>query len=243
MEHFELGDVEVTYRVRGQGDRVVFVHASAFASWYGPLLERLPDLSTLWYRRRLQGPAGGGYRPLTVAEDAAICRAVMDHVSWDRAHVVGHSYGALVALQLALDAPERVGSIALLEPAARGVSSSAAVVAALQPVVASYRSGDTAGAVDGFLRHVGGDGYQEPLERAVPGAFDEAVAEPTCSSRPRCPLCSSGASGRATPSSSGNRSSTCSVHGAHSASSRRARSSSRGSRMRNDWSYPMRATS
>jgi pimeloyl-ACP methyl ester carboxylesterase len=101
----------------------------------------------------------------------------MDRVSWDRAHVVGHSYGALVALQLALDAEERVATIALLEPAARGVSSSAAVVAALQPVVVAYRSGDTAGAVDAFLRHVCGDGYREPLERALPGAFDEAIAE------------------------------------------------------------------
>ena len=177
MERFEFDDVELTYRIQGRGDRIVFVHASAFASWYGPLLALLPDLSTLWYRRRLAKLADGGYRPLTVAEDAVICRRLMDHVGWDTAHVVGHSYGALVGLQLALDAPARVASVALLEPAARGVSSSAAVVAALQPVIATYRSGDTAAAVDGFLRHVCGDGYREPLERAVPGAFDEAMAE------------------------------------------------------------------
>jgi pimeloyl-ACP methyl ester carboxylesterase len=177
MERFEFGDVELTYRIQGRGDRVVFVHASAFASWYGPLLVLLPDVSTLWYQRRLAKPADGGYRPLTVVEDAVICRRLLDHVGWDAAHVVGHSYGALVGLQLALEASERVASVALLEPAARGVSSSAAVVAALQPVIAAYRSGDTGGAVDGFLRHVCGDGYREPLERAVPGAFDEAIAE------------------------------------------------------------------
>ena len=76
-----------------------------------------------------------------------------------------------------MDAPERVGSVALLEPAARGISSSEQVVAALQPVIAAYRSGDTAEAVDGFLRHVCGDGYRATLERAVPGAFDEALDE------------------------------------------------------------------
>jgi pimeloyl-ACP methyl ester carboxylesterase len=177
MERFEFDDVELTYRIQGGGDRVVLVHAAAFASWYGPLLELLPDLSTLWYRRRLAKPAEGGYRPLTVAEDAVICRRLLDHVGWDVAHVVGHSYGALVGLQLALDAPERVGSVALLEPAARGVSSSEAVVAALQPVIAAYRAGDTAGAVDRFLTHVCGAGYREPLERTVPGAFGQAVAE------------------------------------------------------------------
>ena len=67
--------------------------------------------------------------------------------------------------------------MALLEPAARGVSSSAQVAAALEPVIAAYRSGDTAGAVDGFLRHVCGDGYRAVLESVIPGAFDEALAE------------------------------------------------------------------
>jgi pimeloyl-ACP methyl ester carboxylesterase len=182
MQRFEFDDVELTYDVRAGdvragGERVVFVHASAFALWYRPLIEKLADHSTLWYRRRLTTPTEAGYRPLSVAEDAAICRRLMDHVGWDRAHLVGHSYGALVVLQLAVDAPERVGCMALLEPAARGVSSAAQVVSALQPVIAAYRSGDTIGAVDAFLCHVCGDGYRAPLENAVPGAFAEAVAE------------------------------------------------------------------
>jgi pimeloyl-ACP methyl ester carboxylesterase len=91
--------------------------------------------------------------------------------------MVGHSYGALVALQLGRDSPERVGSLALLEPAARGISSSEQAAAALQPVIAAYRSGDTAGAVDVFLRHVCGDGYRAVLDRAIPDAFAEALSE------------------------------------------------------------------
>jgi pimeloyl-ACP methyl ester carboxylesterase len=101
----------------------------------------------------------------------------MDHVGWRTAHVVGHSYGALVALQLAIEAPGRVRSVALLEPAARGISSSEQVAAALAPVIAAYRSGDKAGAVDGFLRHVCGEGYRAALDRAVPDAFREALDE------------------------------------------------------------------
>jgi pimeloyl-ACP methyl ester carboxylesterase len=69
-----------------------------------------------------------------------------------------------------------VASVALLEPAARGISTSAEVAAALQPVFAAYGSGDVEGAVDRFLRHVCGDGYRVDLDRGVPGAFDDALA-------------------------------------------------------------------
>ena len=178
FEGHELGDVELTYERRGEGGApVVFVHSSAFVSWYGPLVDHLTDASTLRYRRRLRASDGGGYRPLTVGEDAASCARLMDHVGWSRAHIVGHSYGALVALQLAIDAPERVASVAVLEPAARGVSSADHVVAALQPILAAYRAGDKEAALDAFLRHVAGAGYRAVLDRVIPGAFAEALGE------------------------------------------------------------------
>jgi pimeloyl-ACP methyl ester carboxylesterase len=176
-DELAFDDVELTYEIAGHGERVVLVHAAPFVSWYRPLVERLPFFSVLHYRRRLRRDGGGPLRPLTVAEDAAICARLMDHVGWPTAHVAGHSYGALVALGLASDAPERASSIALLEPAARGISSAAQVVAALQPVFAAYRAGDKAGAMDGFLRTVGGDDYRSELDRLLPDAFDDAVAQ------------------------------------------------------------------
>jgi pimeloyl-ACP methyl ester carboxylesterase len=175
--HLDFDDVELTYQLRGTGERVVFVHASPFVSWYGPLIDQLAEFSTLTFRRRLKEPGAGRFRPLTVAEDAATCVRLMEHVGWPTAHIVGHSYGALVALQVAIDHADRAASVALLEPAARGVSSSAAVAAALQPVIVAYQSGDVAGAIDGFWRHVCGEGYRDILERVIPGAFAEALAE------------------------------------------------------------------
>jgi pimeloyl-ACP methyl ester carboxylesterase len=177
VDRVAFDDVDLTYRLHEGGERVVLVHAAAFVSWYDPLVEQLVEFSTLRYRRRLRRPGGGAYRPLTAAEDAVSCARLMDHVGWQTAHIVGHSYGALVALQLALDRPERVGSVALLEPAARGISSSEEVAAALHPVIAAYGSGDKAGAVDGFLRQVCGDGYRAVLDRVIPDAFDEALGE------------------------------------------------------------------
>ena len=177
MDVIELGDVELTYRLHEGDQPVVLVHASAFVSWYQPLIAEMPESSTLHYRRRLHRAGDGGYRRLTVSEDAAICARLMDHVGWETAHVVGHSYGALVALQLAVEAPERVASVALLEPAARGITSSEAVAVALEPVIAAYRAGDSEGAVDGFLRHVCGDDYRAVLDEIMPDAFAEALGE------------------------------------------------------------------
>jgi aminoacrylate hydrolase len=52
--------------------------------------------------------------PVTIAEMTNDARAVLDALGWPSAHVVGHSMGGIVAQQLALDAPERVRSLALL---------------------------------------------------------------------------------------------------------------------------------
>ena len=41
----------------------------------------------------------------------------MKHLGLERAHVVGHSYGGAIAVQLALEAPSLVHSLVLLEPA------------------------------------------------------------------------------------------------------------------------------
>ena len=230
MDRFDVDDVSLTYELSDGTERVLLVHANAFVSWYRPLLERLPGIATLSYRRRLLPSDGDRYRPLTVAEDAAVCARLMDHVGWPTAHVVGHSYGALVALQLAIDAPARVRSVALLEPAARGISSSEQIAAALQPVFAAYTAGDKSGAVDTV---------PEPrVRRRLPGRAGQRGPgrlrrgrrpRPTCSSKRRWRRCNSGASGQTTPSGSPNRCSTSAARTASHASCKAANWCSRGS--------------
>jgi pimeloyl-ACP methyl ester carboxylesterase len=62
-------------------------------------------------------PLGSALSVERMAEDV---RALMDAVGWDDAHVVGHSLGALVALEVALSSPRRVRSLALLCASAAG---------------------------------------------------------------------------------------------------------------------------
>ncbi|MDQ4031747.1 MAG: alpha/beta fold hydrolase [Actinomycetota bacterium] len=64
---------------------------------------------------------------VSIAEHAQDCRALLGELDVTQAHLVGHSYGACVALQLALDAPRAVSSLALFENGPMGTASRSGV--------------------------------------------------------------------------------------------------------------------
>jgi len=187
MTRAKLNGIELEYEIRGAGEPVVLVHAGVFADWFKPLLEE-PALAGRYrlVRYHRVGYAGSSRvaGPLSIAQQAEHLRALMRHLGIERAHIVGHSSSGNIALQLALDAPDMVRSLALLEPAliavATGPQGAGPVVGSslqLGPVLERYRAGDKVGAVDTFMRGVGGPGYRVVLDRILPGAFDQAVAD------------------------------------------------------------------
>lgn len=105
LERTRPGDVELEFTVRGSGAPVLLVHASFFADWFAPLLaeSHLADRYRVISYHRV-GYAGSSHPPgpLSVADQAAHARALLEHLGVDRAHVVGHSFGGNIALQLAL---------------------------------------------------------------------------------------------------------------------------------------------
>jgi pimeloyl-ACP methyl ester carboxylesterase len=176
IDRAALDGVELEYEVRGAGEPVVLVHHGAGADWFSPLLEE-PALTGRYrlLRYHRAGYAGSSplVPPLTFAREAAVFRALMRHLGLDRVHVVGHSASGCIVLQFALDVPDIVQSVALLEPALLAVPSPAEVPRALE----LYRAGDTITAVDTFLRGTCGRHYRAILERALPGAVDQALAD------------------------------------------------------------------
>jgi pimeloyl-ACP methyl ester carboxylesterase len=158
----------------------VLIHPGHFADWFTPLLAE-PALTehyrVLWYHR--VGSAGSSHiaGPVSLAQHAAHCRSLMRHLGIERAHIVGHSSSGSVALQLALDAPDAVHSLAILEPALYSVRSIETSRRFVGTAVRLYRAGDKAGAIDTFLRGVCGPGYHAVLDQALPGAFDQHMAD------------------------------------------------------------------
>ena len=182
MSRASLDGVELEYEVRGVGEPVVLVHAGVFAGWYKPLMDEpaLAGYRVLTYHRI--GYAGSSHvaGPVSIAQQAAHLGALMRHLGLQRAHLVGHSSGGNIILQLAMDAPEMVGSLAVLEPAlpveASGSDRLLSTRPFMAPVIERYRAGDKAGAVDGFMRGVTGPDYRIALDRVLPDAFVESVA-------------------------------------------------------------------
>lgn len=175
MKRAALNGVELEYEINGVGEPIVLVHHGAGVDWFDPLLKE-PALTSRYciVRYHRAGYAGSSrlVAPLTFAHEAENFRSLMRHLGFARAHVVGHSASACIVLQIALDVPEHVASIALLEPALMAVPSPPEVPLALE----RYRSGDTATAVETFLRGTCGPHYRAVLEKAVPGAVDQALA-------------------------------------------------------------------
>ncbi|MEM0962570.1 MAG: alpha/beta hydrolase [Bacteroidota bacterium] len=129
MPHVVANGVRLhVQRLGAEGPPVVLIHGlvvGSMATWYFGLAAKLAEHHrVLLYDLRGHGGSERtqtGYDVGTMAEDLSALLAD----SFDEPVIVaGYSYGALVALRFALDAPERVSKLALVEaplpPSAHG---------------------------------------------------------------------------------------------------------------------------
>ncbi|MDB5787943.1 alpha/beta fold hydrolase [Caballeronia mineralivorans] len=104
------------YSVAGEGDALVLIHGVGMnRGVWAPQVDALQDS----FRVVSYDMLGHGASRLPTAlpgldEYAAQLAALLDHLRIDVAHVVGHSMGSLIALEFALQYPERVASVVAL---------------------------------------------------------------------------------------------------------------------------------
>lgn len=183
MAKATLNGVELAYDVTGSGEPVLFISTGPIADSFSPLRSEkalVGRYRLITYRQR--EPAAGTHSPTPVsfAAHAADAAALLGHVGVPRAHVAGHLTGAAIALQLAIDHPQLVHTLALLEPPLMGVPSAGAFFEKAGPALASYGSGDRGGAMAGFLSLVSSldwESCQTSVERHVPGGVAQAVKD------------------------------------------------------------------
>lgn len=177
---------ELDVWVSGDGDPVVFVHGALMRDFLEPVTVELVGRAgyrTIHFGRRGHGGLGPPAEPTDISGQASDVVAILDALGIDRAHVAGHSFGALIALEMATRVPERARSAILLEAPLVQTEAFQQGLPDLQEVMslvaAAAASGDADGAVARFVDFTAGiEGAAEVVEPALPeGARALAAAD------------------------------------------------------------------
>jgi pimeloyl-ACP methyl ester carboxylesterase len=119
-----LLDCRVGFHIEGRGRPVVLLHSSmASKGQWRELVERMRRshrLIAIDLHGYGETPMPDGARPFTLRHEAELVARVLRValLPGERFHLVGHSYGAAVALQLAQWRPRSLRSVTLYEPVA-----------------------------------------------------------------------------------------------------------------------------
>lgn len=167
LQRLEVNGATLEYEVNGAGDPVLLIHGTGVAATFAPTMTQ-PSLATyrlIRYHRR--GFAGSSRAPVpfSMRDQAADAAALLEALGVTRAHIVGHSFGGSVALQLALDRPAMVRSLVVMEPPIFDPNAAVSPFAALEK---TYQSGDKLGAMATFSQMSYGPDWRTLASR-VPG--------------------------------------------------------------------------
>ena len=111
-----VNGIELYYERSGRGPRLLFLNGSGSSIATSELLIKLftSDFEVLVHDQRGLGASEIPPGPYSMADYAADAAALLDHVEWERANVVGVSFGGMVAQELAVTHPERIERLALM---------------------------------------------------------------------------------------------------------------------------------
>ncbi|GEL18491.1 alpha/beta fold hydrolase [Pseudonocardia asaccharolytica] len=112
----EVGKIRARVLVAGTGDPVLFLHGAGGLFW-DPFLDALAAGHTVY---AVEHPGGGDSDALThlpgIWELVLFYDELLDVLGLDTVQVVGHSFGGMVAAELASNSPRRVTRLVLVAP-------------------------------------------------------------------------------------------------------------------------------
>lgn len=110
------GDVALDWESNGTGPPLLLVHGLGYARWgWEPLLPLLAEhFRVITFDNRGIGRSSVPPGPYTAAQMATDALAVLDDAGADDAHVAGTSLGGMIAQEIAIEQPQRVGRLILL---------------------------------------------------------------------------------------------------------------------------------
>ena len=111
-----LRGLDFYYEQAGEGPRLLFINGTggdlrARPRFFdGPLVEQFEIVA---HDQRGLGQSAKPDAPYSMADYADDAAALLDFVGWDRAHVLGVSFGGMVGQELALRHPDRIDRLVL----------------------------------------------------------------------------------------------------------------------------------
>ena len=182
MDSINVNGAALEYEMRGAGEPVLLIDM-LIADCFVPLLAE-PALADRYQliRYHKRGWVGSTHTPppVSIADHAADAAALLEQLGVRRAHIAGHSTGASIGAQLALDHPEKVHTLTLLEPTLVSLPLGDAFLKAAGPVFEAYGSGDHSGAFAMFVSAASGLDWEECralLEERIPGVVTQSIKD------------------------------------------------------------------
>lgn len=166
-------------------NNIVLIHGGIIADANMPLVT-FSDILTksyniLHYHRRGYGKSINKKNDhKSILQHVEDCREIMDFLNIKRAHIVGHSIGGTIDLQLASTYPDYIKSLILLEPAITGYNefTNEQVIQEFQPIIQMYDKGQKNEAIDIFMKTAIGTNYKEIIANVLPSnLFELAVVD------------------------------------------------------------------
>jgi pimeloyl-ACP methyl ester carboxylesterase len=184
--------ITLHYIEQGHGTPLIFVHGSISDGryWNNQVAEFAKHYRVIAYSRRYNfpntNPSRPGYSAITDADDLS---ALIKRLRLGKVDVVGHSYGALTTLFLAVRHPEQVRKIVLAEPPAVSLlndlpGKEASIGHALYddiqqrmvlPMQAEFRAGNVQAGVATFVDYVFNDVHA--WEKFSPSSKQETLLD------------------------------------------------------------------
>jgi pimeloyl-ACP methyl ester carboxylesterase len=170
------GDLETV--VLGSGDPIALVPTALTADELLPLAERLRRrFRVIHYHRRGYAGSSPATPPGSVAQEAGDCAQLLAALGLEQVHVLGVSYSAAVAIQMAVDHPGLIRTLTLVEPPPVHGPGDAAFRAANAELLGDRQARGAVAAVDRFLTRTVGSDWRGWLEGVIPGSSAQVLRD------------------------------------------------------------------
>ncbi|MFC1936917.1 alpha/beta fold hydrolase [Chloroflexota bacterium] len=116
MSEIKVGEISIYYESQGQGSPLVMVHGlgSSTRGWDYQVPYFSKNYEVITYDVRGHGQSGKPRGPYRIEQFAADLAGLLDVLGRDSVHLVGISMGGWIAFQFALDYPQMLKSLVLV---------------------------------------------------------------------------------------------------------------------------------